>query len=262
MTVLSSSWSFKSISHKLKYLFFIAAIMTALTSRDQPLSLKDKMLTSYSAKSVSKVIDIAVVCDAFSDGLVKSGLVLFLHASLPRDENDYQLFSTSSKEDGMFVSINEQRQFVLYFGKASAGYEITVPDSEFIADVTGRKFDKSGNPIIDQLHTSVFITRLDETDDQVALEALTGSPFLSTVVTVIPLAQITNSRCDGTSTIGLGVEGTTGGVEIGKIGKTSKSMLMRDFIARRSIASLFVAMGLTFQWITRKIDEDAKAKHA
>jgi hypothetical protein len=137
-----------------------------------------------------------------------------------------------------------------------------VPDSEFIADVTGRKFDKSGNPIIDQLHTSVFITRLDETDDQVALEALTGSPFLSTVVTVIPLAQITNSRCDGTSTIGLGVEGTTGGVEIGKIGKTSKSMLMRDFIARRSIASLFVAMGLTFQWITRKIDEDAKAKHA
>ncbi|MCX6116452.1 MAG: hypothetical protein NT027_02840 [Proteobacteria bacterium] len=256
------SWWRKSILRKLKYLFLAAAIMTALTSRDQPLNIKDKMFTSYSAKNVSEVIDVAVVCDAFSDGLMKSGLVLVLHASLPRDENDYQLFSTSSKEDGMFVSINEQRQLVLYFGKASAGYEITVPDPEFITDVTGRKFDKSGKPIIDQLHATLFITRLDKTDDQVALEAMTGSPFSSTVVNVIPLAQITNSRCDETSTIGLGVEGTTGGVDIGKIGKTSKSMLMGDFIARRSIASLFVAMWFTIQWIMRKKDENAKAKHA
>ena len=244
-----------------KHGLLMMGMLVAITSRGNSWSVPPNLL-SVNVGGKTEEVDTATMCAAFKDGLLKTGLVVGLHASLPRDDNDYELFSTSADADGLFVSINEQRQFILYFGKASAGYEITMPDPEFIADVSTRVVDKVGQPVVDNLNTTIFITRLDASSDQVAFEAMTSSPFLSTVVKIIPLSSITNLSCDEAGTLGLGAEGTTAGLDIGKTGKTSKASMLRSIYVQRSIASLFVALWLASLWFTRKREDAEQADHA
>ena len=239
----------------------MAALLLASTSRGKSWGTPPN-LSSVNAGGKTEEVDTAVMCAAFKDGLLKTGLVVGVHATLPRDDNDYELFSTSVDANGLFVSINEQRQFILYFGKASAGYEITMPDPEFIADVSNRTVDKVGNPIVDNLDTTIFVTRLDESSDQVALEAMTSSPFLSTVVKIIPLSLITSISCDKLGTLGLGISGTSAGLDIGKTGKTSKASMLRSIYVQRSVASLLVVLWLVSLWFTRKKEDAGQADHA
>ena len=244
-----------------KHGLLLTGMLVAITSRGNSWSVPPN-LSSVNVGGKTEEVDTAVMCAAFKDGLLKTGLVVGLHASLPRDDNDYELFSTSADADGLFVSINEQRQFILYFGKVSAGYEITMPDPEFIADVWNRTVDKVGQPVVDNLDTTIFITRIDESSDQVALEAMTSSPFLSTVVKIIPLSSVTNLSCDKTGTLGLGANSTSAGLDIGKTGKTSKASMLRSIYVQRSIASLLVALWLVSLWFTRKREDAEQADHA
>jgi len=246
--------------NRYKHVLLAIALLFSITSRGKswatPLNL-----SSVNVGSKTEEVDTAVMCAAFKDGLLKTGLVVGLHASLPRDDNDYELLSTSADADGLFVSINEQRQFVLYFGKASAGYEISLPDPEFIADVSTRMVDKVGQPVVDKLDTTIFLTRLDESSDQVAFESMTSSPFLSTVVKFIPLSTVTNLSCDKSGNLGLGISGTSAGLDIGKTGKTSKASMLRSIYVQRSVASLLVALWLASLWLTRKKDDVVQARH-
>ena len=246
---------------RFKHLCLVAALLLAITSRGKSWGTPPN-LSSVNAGGKTEEVDTAVMCAAFKDGLLKTGLVVGVHATLPRDDNDYELFSTSVDANGLFVSINEQRQFILYFGKASAGYEITMPDPEFIADVSTRMVDKVGQPVVDNLDTTIFITRLAESSDQVALEAMTSSPFLSTVVKIIPLSSVTNLSCDKSGTLGLGINGTSAGLDIGKTGKTSKASMLRTIYVQRSVASLLVVLWLVSLWFTRKREDAEQADHA
>ena len=243
-----------------KHILLLIGLLFALSSRGNSWSIPP-VVSSVSLGSKNGTVDTAVMCTAFKDGLLNTGLVLDLRASLPRDDNDYQMLSTSLSDDGLFVSINEQRQFVIYFGKASAGYEVTMPDPEFIADISNRMVDRVGRPVVDELSTTIFITRLNESSDQVALEAMTGTPFLSTVVKIIPLSSVINLSCDESGTLGLGINGTFAGLDLGKTGKTSKASMLRSIYVQRSIASLLVVMWLVSLWLTRKIDGVEQAKH-
>jgi hypothetical protein len=245
----------------LKNIFLLIGLILALVSRGKSWDIPTDMI-SVSTKSQTEEIDTTVMCTAFKDGLLKTGLVVGLHASLPRDDSDYEMFSTSAEADGLFVSINEQRQFILYFGKASAGYEITMPDPEFISDVTHRRVDKSGSAVVDELNTTVFLTRLGFSNENIAIEAFTSSPFLSTVVKVVPLALLSNTRCSGKSNLGLGVDNSTAAIDVGQTGKTSKASMLRPIFVQRSIASLFVVLWLVGLWFTRKSDDVDQADHA
>jgi hypothetical protein len=247
--------------NRYKHVLLVIAILFSITSRGKSWATSLN-LSSVNVGGKTEEVDTAVMCAAFKDGLLKTGLVVGLHASLPRDDNDYELFSTSADADGLFISINELRQFILYFGKVSAGYEITMPDPEFIADVSTRMVDKVGQPVVDNLDTTIFITRLDESSDQVALEAMTSSPFLSTVVKIIPLSTVTNLSCDKSGTLGLGTNRTSAGLNIGKTGKTSKASMLRSIYVQRSVASLLVALWLSSLWFTRKREDAEQADHA
>jgi hypothetical protein len=248
---------FRTVSH----LCLLAAVSLALVSRGKSWDIPTDM-ASVSAKGQTEEVDTAVMCAAFKDGLLKTGLVIGLHASLPRDDSDYELFSTSAEADGLFVSINEQRQFILYFGKESAGYEITMPDPEFISDVTHRRIDESGNVVVDELNTTVFLTRLGFSNENIAIEAFTSSPFLSTVVKVIPLASLSNTRCSGKGNLGLGIDNSTAAIDVGQTGKTSKASMLRPIFIQRSLASFFVVLWLVGLWLTRKREDAEQADHA
>jgi hypothetical protein len=247
-----------------KYLIFLlvfSALLTAITSRGNSWSVPPN-ISSTRAGGETVEVNTSVMCDAFMDGLLKTGLVVGLHASLPRDDNDYELFSTADEADGMFVSINEQRQLILYFGQASAGYEITMPDPEFISDVADRRIDESGNAVIDQLSTTVFLTRLGFSNENIAIEAFTSSPFLSTVVKVVPLASLSNTRCSEKGNLGLGIDDSTAAIDVGQTGKTSKASMLRPIFIQRSLASFFVVAWLIGLWFTRKSDDVDQADHA
>lgn len=250
----------KSKRHKMKILsgLILSGVCLALLSRGNSVNMPPNVVTA-SVDGQSREFEIEVMCAALRDGFKKNGLILGLHAALPRDDNDYQMLSTSLSDDGLFVSINEQRQLILYFGKESSGYEMTMPDAEFIADVSARIFNKDGLPVVDKLDTTIFITRLDESSDLVALEAITGSPFLSTVVKIIPLSLITNLSCDKAGTLGLGTNGTSARLDVGKIGKTSKNLMLRSIYLQRSVASLLVVLWLMSLWVMRKREDGEQA---
>lgn len=244
-----------------KHGLLLTGMLVAITSRGSSWSVPPN-LSSLNVGGKTEEVDTAVMCAAFKDGLLKTGLVVGLHASLPRDDNDYELFSTSADANGFFVSINEQRQLILYFGKASAGYEITMPDPEFISDVTHRRVDKSGNVVVDELNTTVFLTRLGFSNENIAIEAFTSSPFLSTVVKVVPLASLSNTRCSGKGNLGLGIDNSTAAIDVGQTGKTSKASMLRTIYVQRSVASLLVALWLVSLWFTRKREDAEQADHA
>lgn len=244
-----------------KHGLLMAGMLVAITSRGNSLSVPLN-LSSVNVGGKTEEVDTAVMCAAFKDGLLKTGLVVSLRASLPRDDNDYELFSTSDEADGMFVSINEQRQMVLYFGKGSAGYEITMPDPEFIADVANRLIDKNGNVVVDRLSTTVFLTRLGFSNENIAIEAFTSSPFLSTVVKVVPLALLSNTRCSGKGNLGLEIDNSTAAIDVGQTGKTSKASMLRPIFVQRSLASFFVVLWFVVLWLTRKREDAEWADHA
>jgi len=261
MVIANADLKSKVFIRLFRSIFLVIALGFAFTSRGKSWDIPTDMV-SVSTKGQTEEVDNSVMCAAFADGLLKTGLVVGLHASLPRDDNDYELFSTSADADGLFVSINEQRQFILYFGKASAGYEITMPDPEFISDVTHRRVDKSGSAVVDELNTTVFLTRLGFSNENIAIEAFTSSPFLSTVVKVVPLALLSNTRCSGKSNLGLGVDNSTAAIDVGQTGKTSKASMLRPIFVQRSLASLFVVLWLVGLWFTRKSDDVDQADHA
>ena len=244
-----------------KHLSLVFSLLFVFMSRGKSWDIPTDM-ASVSAEGQTEEVDTAVMCAAFKDGLLKTGLVVGLHASLPRDDSDYELFSTSAEADGLFVSINEQRQFILYFGKESAGYEITMPDPEFISDVTHRRIDESGNVVVDELNTTVFLTRLGFSNENIAIEAFTSSPFLSTVVKVVPLASLSNTRCSGKGNLGLGIDNSTAAIDVGQTGKTSKASMLRPIFIQRSLASFFVVLWLVGLWLTRKKDYVQQVDHA
>jgi len=247
--------------NRLKHVLLAIALLFAVISKGKSWDTPTNIFSASVGSEIDQV-DIAVVCAAFKDRLLKAGLVMSLYASLPRDDKDYQLLSTSDDADGLFVSINEQRQLILYFGTASSGYEITMPDPEFIADVSARIIDKDGLPVVDRLETTILITRLDESSDQVALEAMTSSPFLSTVVKIIPFSSVANVSCGKSGNLGLGISGTSAGLDIGKTGKTSKASMLRNIYVQRSVASLLVVLWLAWLWFTRKREDSEQADHA
>ncbi len=250
-----------SLAPIMLHILLFVAVSLALISRGKSWDIPTDMV-SMSTKGKTEEVDNSVMCAAFADGLLKTGLVVGLHASLPRDDSDYELFSTSAETDGLFVSINEQRQFILYFGKESAGYEITMPDPEFISDVTHRRIDESGNVVVDELNTTVFLTRLGFSNENIAIEAFTSSPFLSTVVKVIPLASLSNTRCSGKGNLGLGIDNSTAAIDVGQTGKTSKASMLRPIFIQRSLASFFVVLWLVGLWLTRKREDAEQADHA
>ncbi len=243
-----------------KHCLLMTSMLVAITSRGNSLSVPLN-LSSVNVGGKTEEVDTAVMCSVLKDGLLKTGLILSLRTSLPRDDNDYELFSTSDEADGMFVSINEQRQFILYFGKESAGYEITMPDPEFILDVANRRIDESGNVVVDELNTTVFLTRLGFSNENIAIEAFTSSPFLSTVVKVVPLALLSNTRCSGKGNLGLGIDNSTAAIDVGQTGKTSKASMLRPIFVQRSLASFFVVLWLMGLWLTRKREDVEKADH-
>ena len=244
---------------RLVHLCLLMALILAITSRGKSWETPLNM-SLIEVDATIETVDTHAMCDAFKDGLLKTGLVLGFHASLPRDDNDFRLFSTSMEDDGMFVDVNEQRQLIIYFGKASDGYEITVPDPEFISDVGSRFIDKNGDSVSDVLNTTVFLTRLGFSEESVAIEAFTSSPFLSSVVKIIPLAQITNTRCSGEGILGLGIDNSSAALEVGQTGKTSKASMLRSIFVQRSVASLLITIWLFGLWITRKTDDEVRVE--
>ena len=241
-----------------KHVFLVIGILMALTSRGKSWETPNDVM-SVSVEGAIGEVDTAVMCGAFKDGLLKNGLVIGFHVSLPRDDSDYLLFSTSIEDDGMFVSVNEDRQLIIYFGKASVGYEISMPDPEFISDIRNRSFDSDGNVIIDQLNTTLFLTRFGFSNENIAIEAYTGSPFLSTVVKVVPLASVSNARCSGTGNLGVGIANSTAAIDVAQTGITAKALLLRSIFIQRSTASLFVVAWLVSLWFTRKSDYAGQA---
>lgn len=192
------------------------------------------------------------VCTAFRDGLNRSGLVFDLHVSLPRDQNDYLVFDTSPNGNALSIQINEERQFVVYFGNADSGIEISRPSPEFAAELNQQTSDLDGNPIFDNLNTTIFLTANNVPTETVAIEGYTSTPFLSSVVKVVPASFITNVACSGMRALDTGIAGSKVGIDMGLTGRTSKAALLRPIYFKRGIASLLILVWLISLWITRE----------
>lgn len=244
-----------------KHILLLIALLVAVTSREISWDVPADAIT-VKASGRREEIDTAKICLLLKEDLMKTGLILDLQVSLPRDDNDYEIFSTSADLDGLFISINEQRQFILYFGKESAGYEISMPDPEFIADVAQRRIDASGNAVGDHMRTTVFVTQLGLSSEFIAIEAFTSSPFLSSVVKTVPRALLSNIHCSERGSLGLEIDNSAAAISVARTGATSKIPILKSIFVKRSFASLSVALWLLGLWLTRKREDAEQADHA
>ena len=192
------------------------------------------------------------ICDALRDGLMRSGLVFDLHVSLPRDQNDFKVFDTSPDRNALSIQVNEDRQFVIYFGDANSGIEISKLSPEFASELDKQTLGTDGKPVIDNLNTTIFLTGNDVPTKTVAIEAFTSTPFLSSVVRVVPLSMFTGITCSGMRALDPGIAGSKASIDIGLTGRTSKAQLLRPIFVKRGITSLLIIIWLITLWFTRE----------
>jgi hypothetical protein len=191
------------------------------------------------------------VCAAFKGGLRRSGLVFDLRVFLSRDQDDYLVFDTSPNGNALSVHINEQRQFVMYFGTNDAGIEISMPSPEFAMELSQQTPNRDDDPVFDNLKTTVFLTYQPSTES-VVIEAYTSTPFTSTVVKLVPVSKITNLACSEMRALGTDITGPKVQIDIGLTGRTSKASSSHAIFFKRGVASLLTLVWLICLWLTRE----------
>jgi len=229
----------------------VMAITIAVSSRGKQWDLPAYMPVIAGQENIG-ADESTFVCTAIKDGLKRSGLVFDLSVFIPRDQNDYLVFDTSPNGNALSVQINEQRQFVLYFGSTDFGTEITMPSPEFVSALNQQILNVGSNPVFDKLKTTVFLTRNNTSTETVSIEAFTSSPFLSSVVGVIPVSSIVNVACSEMRALGIGITGSKVEIDIGLTGRTSKASSLHPVFFKRGVASLLTLVWLMCLWLTRE----------
>jgi hypothetical protein len=228
----------------------VIAMIIAVGSRGKHWDMPASMPV-YAGQEKIGVDKSTFVCAAFKGGLRRSGLVFDLRVFLSRDQNDYLVFDTSPNGNALSVQINEQRQFVMYFGTNDAGIEISMPSPEFAKELSQQTPNREDDPVFDNLNTTVFFTYLPSTE-AVVIEAYTSTPFLSTVVKLVPVSKITNVACSEMRSLGTGITGSKVEIDIGLTGRTSKASSLHPVHVKRGVASLLTLVWLICLWLTRE----------
>lgn len=223
-------------------IFLLLAVGFALTARfdSEPLH-QTTTIQLVSVQGSTQKVDFTSFCPMLK--YVNEGVSLHFKMSVPRDLNDYGIFSTSQTDGGLRFFLNEERQLYAVHGS-----------SEFVL---------SGPVVIGHLAPPVFGGEID-LDIMVTLILdpllggrqrvlfMTGYPELQRTNAFMSVAEFNQILCDDQGLIGVDAKNSTTTIIVSKHISQASQEASRSTVLFRALASLSLSILLAMKWIKRK----------
>jgi hypothetical protein len=207
----------------------------------------------FASQTTNHVTDIKteVICSALQNSLNESPVVFNFHLQIPRDQNDYTVFTLDEQTGNYSFVVNEQRQIVFYVNKQNRGYELTDLGSEFYREIAQRQKNIDGSSINDLIDVGIVFETLDKKGEKIIqISAYGGAPSPSTIKIDVPRNVISTSACKYQGRMGVELPGSEVGLEITVI---DPSTTMRTIALRRSSVALMALSFLIFNILFMRI---------
>ncbi|CAB4783262.1 MAG: hypothetical protein F2732_00210 [Actinobacteria bacterium] len=211
----------------------ILAIGFALTARFDSESLHQSTeIQLATVQGSSQKVDLTSFCPMLK--YVNEGVSLHFKMSVPRDLNDYEIFSTSQSDGGLRFFLNEERQ--LYAVHKSSEFVLSGPVFEGEIDL-----DITVSLILDPLQGG-----------RQRMLFMTGYPELQRTNAVMSVAEFNQINCDDQGLIGVSAKNSMTTITARKPISPALQEASRSTVLFRALVSLSLAFWLAIKWICRK----------
>ena len=220
----------------------ILAIGFALTARFDSESLHQSTEIQLAAvQGSSQKVDLTSFCPMLK--YVNEGVSLHFKMSVPRDLNDYEIFSTSQSDGGLRFFLNEERQ--LYAVHKSSEFVLSGPV------VIGHQAPPAFGGEIDLDITVSFI--LDPLlGGRQRVIFMMGYPELQRTNAFMSVAEFNQINCDDQGLIGISAKNSMTTITARNFVSQASQEASRSTVLFRALASLSLLFWLAIKWICRK----------
>jgi hypothetical protein len=205
------------------------------------------------AKTNNHRIDLKteLVCSAFQKNLSKSAIAFYFHMQIPRDQNDYTVFSADEQSGDFSFVVNEQRQIVFYVRQQNSGYELTDLGNEMYRQIAEGQKKYDGSTITDFIDAAViFETTSVKGEETIQITTFGGNPSPSTVIIDIPKALLQKGNCNGVGRLGIELQDSDVGLEILV---RNQSTTVQSIALRRSSAAIIALLCLVLLGVNARV---------
>ena len=209
------------------------AVGFALTARlnSEPLHQSTEIRLA-TVQGSSQKVDLTLFCPMLK--YVNEGISLHFQMSVPRDLNDYQIFSTSQSDGGIKFFLNEERQ--LYAVHKSSEFVLSGP-------VSGGETDLD-------ITVSLILDPLLEGRQRVLF--MTGNPDLQQTNSFLSVNEFNQINCDDQGLIGISAKNSMTTMTVRNHISAALQEASRSTVLFRALVSLSLALWLAIKWICRK----------
>ena len=220
----------------------ILAIGFALTARFDSESLHQSTeIQLATVQGSSQKVDLTSFCPMLK--YVNEGVSLHFKMSVPRDLNDYEIFSTSQSDGGLRFFLNEERQ--LYAVHKSSEFVLSGPV------VIGHQAPPVFGGEIDLDITVSFI--LDPLlGGRQRVIFMMGYPELQRTNAFMSVAEFNQINCDDQGLIGISAKNSMTTITARNFVSQASQEASRSTVLFRALASLSLLFWLAIKWIGRK----------
>jgi hypothetical protein len=211
----------------------ILAIGFAITARFDSESLHQSTEIQLAAvQGSSQKVDLTSFCPMLK--YVNEGVSLHFKMSVPRDLNDYEIFSTSQSDGGIQFFLNEERQ--LFAVHKSSEFVLSGPvfGGEIDLDITVTLIL---DPLLGGRQRVLFMT---------------GHPGLQRTSAFISVNEFNQINCDDQGLIGISAKNSMTTITARNIVSPASQEASRSTVLFRALVSLSLSFWLGIKWICRK----------
>ena len=211
----------------------ILAIGFALTARFDSESLHQSTeIQLATVQGSSQKVDLTSFCPMLK--YVNEGVSLHFKMSVPRDLNDYEIFSTSQSDGGLRFFLNEERQ--LYAVHKSSEFVLSGP-------VLGGEID---------LDITVSLILDPSLGGRQRVIFMMGYPELQQINAFISVAEFNQINCDDQGLIGTAAKNSMTTITVRNFSSQASQEASRSTVLFRALASFSLLFWLALKWICRK----------
>jgi len=211
----------------------LLAVGFALTARldSEPLYQSTEIRLA-TVQGSSQKVDLTSFCPMLK--YVNEGISLHFQMSVPRDLNDYEIFSTSQSDGGIRFFLNEERQ--LYALHKSSEFVLSGPalEGEIDLDIT---VSLILDPLLGGRQRVLFMT---------------GNPELQRTSACISVAEFNQINCDDQGLIGISAKNSMTTITARNFSSQASQEASRSTVLFRALVSISLAFWLAIKWICRK----------
>ena len=225
----------------LQSIFLLLAIGFAVTARfdSEPLHKSTKIQFENVQGSTQKV-DLTSFCPMLQ--YVDEGISLRFKMSVPRDLNEYLIFSTSQGDGGMRFIVNSDRQLVALHGSSKLVLSEPIVIDPLASSISGEKID------ID-ITLGLILDPLLGGRQRILF--MIGYPDLQRTNAFMPVVDFNQIICEDQGLIGVAAQDSYLSVTVRDYISPASQDASRSTVLLRALVSLSLSLWLGIKWIYR-----------